>query len=186
MGCSRNTGPDCSRELVEAVAKQLATRTVRDSDISLVDSIDEDNTVVIVQDGQNKRISLETLSNALYIWLAIDDIKDGLSVHYNTTEYWNNAIGYIPGEGAMIVYSDYQTVTAGGQEINIPGIKIGSGNAYVQDLAFVGSYEAAQLLSHISNTDIHVSSEQKAAWDRKLNIDDDNEVVDETLIFIRN
>lgn len=60
----------------------------------------------------------------------------------DTTENWNNARGFIPMAGEVIVYTDYETKTYTVQEYGetvtktteIPNIKIGTGNAYVQDL----------------------------------------------------
>ena len=92
----------------------------------------------------------------------------------------------MPKAGEIIVYTDYKTVTDNGQTVNVPGIKIGSGNGYVQDLAFMGEADAAQLLAHISDTTVHVTAADKTAWNGKLNVDDSNEVVAETLIFNRN
>lgn len=52
---------------------------------------------------------------------------------HDTTANWNAAQGFIPLAGEIIIYDDYEQVD--GQ--NIPGIKIGTGNAYVQDLPFI-------------------------------------------------
>ena len=103
-----------------------------------------------------------------------------------TTEEWNQARGYIPNKGEIVVYSDYKTIEKDGEQINIPGVKIGSGNAYVQDLAFIDEYESEVILNHIADMTIHVTPGQKQAWSNKLNIDDLQEVVNETLIFNRN
>lgn len=74
---------------------------------------------------------------------------------------------------------------------NIPGIKIGSGNAYVQDLVFVGEDLSEKLLAHIENEELHTTLGEKAFWNNKVNIDDsyeamNEELIDETLIFNRN
>lgn len=110
----------------------------------------------------------------------------GHYIKYNTTEYWNNQRGYIPKAGEIIIYSDYDSIRKDGQTIDIPKVKIGSGNAYVQDLAFVGDDIAIDLINHITNTDVHVTPSEKSFWSRKLDIDDNNEVVNESLILIRN
>lgn len=106
-------------------------------------------------------------------------------VKRDTTANWNAAVGFVPLDGEIIVYTDYKTVTENNVTKNVPGIKIGSGNAYVQDLAFLGDAEAETLFSHIGNTVVHTSAAEKAFWDRKLNFNDASEVVDETLIFNR-
>ena len=89
-------------------------------------------------------------------------------------------------KGEIIVYSDYQTVDG----TVIPGIKIGTGNAYVGDLPFVDEDTRVTLLAHIGNADIHVTAAQKTFWTNKINIDDSYEIIhgdleDETLIFTR-
>jgi len=103
----------------------------------------------------------------------------------DTTANWNAAIGFIPMQGEIIIYSDYDTMVIDGVAVNVPGIKIGSGNAYVQDLAFVGELERDVILDHIENNGIHVTAAEKTKWDGKLNIDDAHEVVNEALVFNR-
>ena len=110
---------------------------------------------------------------------------DDIGIQYHTTEYWNNERS-IPDEGEIIIYSDYKTIERDGVSINVPGIKIGSGNAYVQDLAFIGEAEAKDLLSHVSDAAAHTTEAEKHFWNRKLNIDDNSEVRDGVLIFNRN
>lgn len=117
----------------------------------------------------------------------------------DTTENWNNARDFIPLAGEVIVYTDYETKTYTVQEygetvtktVNIPNIKIGTGNAYVQDLAFVDEATRELLLNHINNNDIHTTLAEKLFWNNKVNIDDvvdqmEQELEDETLIFNRN
>ena len=107
-------------------------------------------------------------------------------ISYGTTEYWNNQIGYVPEEGEIIIYSDYKFKLVDNQYISVPGIKIGQGMGYVQDLAFVGEDLADALSNHITNMMLHVTPEEKERWNNKLNVDDDAEVINESLIFNRN
>jgi len=117
----------------------------------------------------------------------------------DTTENWNNAIGFIPLPGEVIIYEDYEVKTYEVEEygetvtktVNIPNIKIGTGNAYVQDLAFVDEKTKDVLLAHIQNHDIHVTLQEKLFWNNKINVDDAEEQIsgeleDETLILNRN
>ena len=59
----------------------------------------------------------------------------------DTTQNWNAARGMVPLQGEIIIYTDYQSIVreVDGEEktILVPGIKIGDGAAYVQDLPFV-------------------------------------------------
>lgn len=113
-------------------------------------------------------------------------VAGGAIAQAKTTAEWNAAIGFVPAAGELIVYSDYQPVVEDGETRYIPGLKIGSGNAYVQDLAFVGERDAEILMAHIHDAILHTSVAEKAFWDNKLNVTDAQEVVEETLIFNRN
>lgn len=108
----------------------------------------------------------------------------------DTTANWNAARGMIPLAGEVIVYNDYKTITKeiDGQNktIQIPGIKIGDGMAYVQDLPFVDEELRDKIMDHINNPDIHVSLREKLFWNNKLNVNDQAELIDGALIFNRN
>ena len=122
-----------------------------------------------------------------------------IKIKHDTTENWNNAIGFIPLAGELIVYDDYETKTYTVEEygetvtktVNIPNVKVGTGNAYVQDLAFIDESIRDIVMQHIHDYDIHVTLQEKVFWNNKVNIDDDydkvhGEVIDELLIFNRN
>ena len=120
---------------------------------------------------------------------------------HDTTENWNNAHGFVPMDGEIIIYDDYQTKTWTVEEygetvtktVNIPAVKIGTGNAYVQDLAFVSDDIRDKLLEHIQNQEMHTTLGEKVFWNNKVNIVDSPDVIDsqtheikdETLIFSR-
>lgn len=118
---------------------------------------------------------------------------------HDTTANWNNAVGFIPLPGEIIIYDDYQTKTWTEMEYGelvtktklIPGIKIGTGNAYVQDLGFVDDDLRDTLMAHINNQELHTTLAEKLFWNNKLNVDDayeqiHEELVDETLVLNRN
>ena len=117
----------------------------------------------------------------------------------DTTQHWNEARGFIPLPGEVIIYEDYETKTYTVEEygetvtktVNIPNIKIGTGNAYVQDLSFVDEKTREILMDHIRNQDIHVTLAEKLFWNNKINVDDAEEQItgeleEETLILNRN
>lgn len=125
-------------------------------------------------------------------------INTRIQLKRDTTENWNKIRGFIPLPGEVIVYEDYETKTYTVEEygetvtktVNIPNIKIGTGNAYVQDLAFVDEKTRDMLMEHINNYDIHVTLQEKNFWNNKVNIDDvyeqiHHELEDETLVFTR-
>ena len=126
-------------------------------------------------------------------------IGSRIQLKRDTTEHWNNAVSFIPLPGEVIVYTDYETKTYTVEEYGetvtktalIPNIKIGTGNAYVQDLAFVDEKTRDMLMTHINNADIHTTLQEKLFWNNKINVDDADEQVtgeleDETLILNRN
>lgn len=108
----------------------------------------------------------------------------------DTTQHWNEALGFIPLEGELIVYNDYKTiqkeVDGEVRQVKIPGLKIGDGMAYVQDLPFVNEDLRIKIMEHIDNPDIHVSVADRLFWNNKLNVDDAAELVDGALILNRN
>ena len=114
------------------------------------------------------------------------DKGDPGSAEYGTTEYWNSRTGYIPQEGAIIVYSDYHSDVVDGQTVYYPGIKIGTGNGYVQDLVFCNEDDSNKLLAHLQDNTRHITALERTFWDNKLNVDDNEEIIGETLIFNRN
>ena len=126
-------------------------------------------------------------------------INTRIQLKRDTTENWNNARGFIPLPGEVIVYTDYEVKTYEVEEygekvtktVEIPNIKVGTGNAYVQDLAFVDEKTRDILMAHIQDHDIHVTLQEKVFWNNKINVDDAEEQVsgeleDETLILNRN
>ena len=126
-------------------------------------------------------------------------VNGRIQLKRDTTAHWNEARGFIPLPGEVIVYTDYETKTYTTEEygetvtktVQIPNIKIGTGNAYVQDLAFVDEKTRDILMEHIRDHDIHVTLQEKLFWNNKINVDDTDEQVtgeleDETLILNRN
>ena len=107
-------------------------------------------------------------------------------VRSGTTAYWNAQIGYVPEEGEIIVYTDYKTTEVDGQTVNVPGVKIGTGNGYVQDIVFLDQADSDALIAHMADNDVHITTAERDFWNNKLNVADLQEVVGETLIFNRN
>ena len=93
--------------------------------------------------------------------MAEKTISARFKVRRDTTANWNAAIGFIPLEGEVIVYTDYKTITEGNVTKYVPGIKIGSGNAYVQDLAFVGEADMRQILTALNGKQDVIDSNHK-------------------------
>ena len=121
-------------------------------------------------------------------------VNTRIQMKRDTTAHWNAAQGFIPLDGEVIIYTDYQTITEVVNNENvtkkIPGIKIGDGQAYVQDLPFIDQDLRDALFAHIANYDVHVTLNDKAFWNNKLNYDStlevDDELLNETLVLNRN
>lgn len=122
-------------------------------------------------------------------------VNGRIQLKRDTTENWNRAAGFVPLAGEVIVYTNYSTkekiVDGETKIINVPGIKIGDGNAYVQDLPFLDGELRDRLVEHIEDMDLHVTLGEKAFWNNKINVDDayeaiHDELIDETLILNRN
>lgn len=111
---------------------------------------------------------------------------DDLGIYYGSTEYWNSLPNFIPPAGSIIIYTDYDTKVIDGKAVNVPGIKVGSGNAYVQDLIFISGGGIEEMENHMSNQIVHITQADRDFWNNKLNVEDFSEVVDEVLIFNRN
>ena len=122
-----------------------------------------------------------------------------IMLKHDTTIHWNNARCFVPMAGEVIIYDDYQIKTWQVEEYgeivtkteNIPGIKIGDGNAYVQDLPFIDEDLRDKLITHINNSEIHTTLAEKLFWNNKVNVDDvyeqiHDELENETLIINRN
>lgn len=117
-------------------------------------------------------------------------IESRIKLKRDTTQHWNEARGFIPLEGELIIYSDYKTVQkeidGRLKQVQIVGLKIGDGRAYVQDLPFVDEELRDRIMMHIDNPDVHVTLQEKLFWNNKLNVDDAAEMVDGALILNRN
>jgi len=105
----------------------------------------------------------------------------------DTTANWNLNRSFVPLKGEIIIYLDYEHKTDGqGNIMNIPAIKIGDGVTYGVDLPFVGDDVRTLIMAHINDTELHASTAEKIFWNNKLNVEDAQEVVEDTLIFNRN
>ena len=115
----------------------------------------------------------------------LDSLLDtSVLMEIHTSQEWADSAGRrISEKGTFYVYTDaYQTQ----DEQVIPRIKIGDGLAYICDLPFMDDAMRLQLLKHIQDLDVHVTPEQKLAWWNKLNVDDNEEIIENTLMFNRN
>lgn len=99
------------------------------------------------------------------------------NVIVKTTAEWQAMSSYIPSKDTILIYSDYGSIIINNVSYNVPGIKIADGLAYGIDQPFVGEDVKTQVLSHISNSDIHITSTERTFWNNKLNCDISGEVL---------
>ena len=76
-------------------------------------------------------------------------------VAVKTTEEWSHVTEVVSANGEIYVYSDYMQDEDGN---NIPGFKIGDGNAYIVDLPFA------------TLPDLRISDEDIASWNNKVSV----------------
>lgn len=79
----------------------------------------------------------------------------------HTTEEWAALYQYVSKKDYIYVYTDHQKSDEGK---DIPGIKIGDGNAYVVDLPFIDDLYA----KHISDTILHINDGERDFWNNKV------------------
>lgn len=96
----------------------------------------------------------------------------GLSiVLYDTTANWEAQPPFTTLAGAIYIYSDaYFIEDEAGNKTPIAGLKIGDGTSQLASLPFINENVTALIISHITNTDIHVSLEEKRIWDSKVSV----------------
>jgi hypothetical protein len=117
----------------------------------------------------------------------MDTVNARIAHRSDTTANWDAARTFIPLRGEIIIYTDHGQMNDGfGNTINVPGIKIGDGSAYLIDLPFVGAEERYAILqelrAHTGDWSIHVSAEDRTFWNNKLNYT----INDGNLTFNRN
>lgn len=122
------------------------------------------NTKIIVDNPQEGEVL--TYNAAANRWenkkLEFSNIMSG------TTEYWNNKPQLIPKKDTIIIYTDYQSKEEEGNIINIPGIKIADGSAFLIDQPFVDEDIRKVVSSHINNSDIHITPQEREFWNNKV------------------
>ena len=104
----------------------------------------------------------------------------------DTTANWYSNISFIPLAGEAIIYTDYESKTENGDTVLIPGIKIGDGKTYGVDLPFVGDDIRDEIMAHIADGSLHVTSIERMFWNNKINVNDSQEVINGVLVFNRN
>lgn len=120
-----------------------------------------------------------------YLWSKIKHTTQQNLIYYSKTKQeWNSDIYFISQANVLYIYSNYKTVIQDGEEILLPGFKMGDGKTYLIDLPFLNDNSIEDtLLDHINDNIIHVSLDDRNFWDNKLNLE--LELQNETLILNR-
>jgi len=126
-----------------------------------------------------------------------DAIKTRIKLKRDTTQGWNEASGFIPLKGEMVIYTDWKpkyVVDIDGRYVLdqqgnkfrcfvdnepqfIPGLKVGDGKAYVQDLPFVDEELRARLIEHIEDHEVHLLTGEREFWNSKVDIIDEDDII---------
>ena len=115
-----------------------------------------------VEDLGNTKYTLDR-EGKFIVLSGTDDTKTRAELPYfcKTTAEWDADPSIISEEGAMYIYTDYRL---NDDNQYVPGIKIGDGNAHVVDLPF----QDEDILTHIINTQIHITQEEREFWNNKV------------------
>lgn len=84
-------------------------------------------------------------------------------ISHTTAEWESLGATTVSESGVLYVYTDYKQDESGK---NIPGFKMGDGNAYVADLPF----SSAMFDMHMNNTDIHITAAEREKWNNKVSV----------------
>ena len=125
---------------------------------------------------------LDSMGVAL-LWSKIKKLQSNNLVYQTkTTAQWNSNPSYLSKKGTLYIYSDYKTIEKDGEEIYLPGIKLGDGNAYLIDLPFLNtSQNNEQFLNHINDMTRHITAAERQFWNNKINV----QIKSENLILNR-
>lgn len=108
-----------------------------------------------------------------------------ISLKHDTTANWDKNPTFVPMNGEIVVYDDYkQIVTEDGTTVNLQGLKIGNGKTPVASLPFFTDKLVLDLSSHISNSVVHITQDERNSWNNKVTTDTSH-VVGEVLEFTK-
>ena len=89
----------------------------------------------------------------------------GTAIHYGTTEYWNSQPNLIGEKSHIYVYTDYAVTE---NDVCVPNIKIGDGNAFLVDNPFVTTSVEELLQLHIDDNTKHITEQERSVWNNKV------------------
>lgn len=138
-----------------------------DLDFEITETINTESSSIEGYNYNNLRNKPQINSVTLEDNLSLKDL--GLrAIYYHTIEEWNSQPQLISEEGAIYIYSNYETITEGEIVKAVPGIKIGDGLTQVAKLPFITS-KVISMIEDIPNQlnitfDIDSSGELIMTW----------------------
>ena len=122
------------------------------------------NTKIIVDNPQEGEVL--TYNAAANRW--VNKRLEFSNIMSGTTEYLIDKPQLISKKDTIIIDTDYQSKEEEGNIINIPGIKIADGSAFLIDQPFVDEDIRKVVSSHINNSDIHITPQEREFWNNKV------------------
>lgn len=107
------------------------------------------------------------------------------NIHSDTTEHWNAQPTLVGKKNHLYIYTDHTII----DDVLIPAIKAGDGNAFLIDAPFIlgSGVDEKEVEEHMANTALHVSDADRTLWNSKvsctLNPDDPENLMFTTSMF---
>lgn len=116
------------------------------------------------------------VSNPMTGNLAFSGRAADVPIHYGTTNQWDSQPDLVGRKGHIYVYSDFGETEINGEKVAVPNIKIGDGNAFLIDNPFLTATVDDIINLHITDTDAHISADERDFWNEKVRcyIDSEN------------
>ena len=115
-----------------------------------------------IGDGQHRWIALP--------YFALEtDLDDRITFIMKTKQEWQLQGREISQRGVFYIYTNNEIIEdENNQQIQVPGIKIGDGLAYICDLPFITDYLSQVLLNHINDRVAHITQGERQFWNNKV------------------
>ena len=144
---------------IEEIQQRLAALGSKDSKLPTYDTpLTKDEIFAIVQNGANKKISLQDVLNMATTNTVIVTYKEDIDPTY------------VPEQSQIVITIDDVFIDSQGDEVEITTVKIGDGVVSYSDLPVVNEYMTQQIINHITNVSMHVSDEDREWWEKHMDV----------------
>lgn len=170
----------------ETLSAELDGESTLSASLETGETLEIDTVTPVARQSTSNYERLANLPSINGVTLLGNKTSADLGIHQvvseNTTEGWASTPLYVPRSGEICVYTDRITyLDDQGRSVAVPDMKVGDGHVPVVDLPFVSMVSSRELQAHVLDTFLHVTAEDRARWDAKLNYD----VIGENLTFTR-